>query len=141
MTPGDMARIHALCSGETRAWSADEFTDLLSGFGVFVCSGPSGFAIGRVIAPEVELLLIATHPDAQRQGLGRARLAAFEAHAQSAGAQRAFLEVSEHNSAALALYSRAGWVRDGVRTAYYAQQDGQFADAVLMSKALGAQSA
>jgi len=77
MTPGDMARIHALCSGETRAWSADEFTDLLSGFGVFVCSGPSGFAIGRVIAPEVELLLIATHPDAQRQGLGRARLAAF----------------------------------------------------------------
>lgn len=51
-------------------------------------------------------------PDARGHGVGAALLGAARAHARSAGATRMTLSTAVDNSAAHALYIRAGWERD-----------------------------
>lgn len=136
MTPEDLAQIHALAM-TTRPWSAAEFARLLNSAHIFLVEGPRGFALGRAVASEAELLTIAVAPKAQRQGLGRRLLADFQSQAATRDATRAFLEVAEDNLPALALYQAAGWITDGRRPNYYPRQDGSSQDAILMSMALG----
>lgn len=99
---------------------------------------PNGFALGRVILDEVELLTIATAPGGARRqgGIGRALMAAFEAEAKGRGAALAHLEVAADNLPALALYQAQGWAETGRRAGYYARSDGPAADALMMQKAL-----
>ena len=68
-----------------------------------------GRALGRVVAGEAEVLTIAVHPDQRRVGLGGALVGAFLAEAVARGGESAFLEVAEGNTAARALYARAGF--------------------------------
>jgi [ribosomal protein S18]-alanine N-acetyltransferase len=84
------------------------------------------------VADEAEVLTFGIAPGRRRTGTGRALLAAMEDRAETAGAQRVFLEVSERNAAAIALYEGAGWTVCGGRKGYYA--DG--ADARLLEKRL-----
>ena len=137
MTPDMLAKLHARAfDGQSRAWDAAEFSGLLESAHVFAVGDARGFALGRVIAGEAELLTIATDPDARRQGLGRACLAAYEAEARARGADIAFLEVAEDNTAALALYRAAGYEQAARRTGYYARHDGTRCDALILRKAL-----
>ncbi len=165
MTPSEMARIHGRAMNVPSPWNAYDFENLLTQSGT-LCVFPStekypgesargaaplspsatgvsrtqnllGFALGRVVLDEAELLTIAIHPDHQKQGLGMSSLRAFEDEATKRGAQRAFLEVAETNTAARALYARAGWQETGRRKNYYATPSGRI-DAILMSKPLGA---
>jgi ribosomal-protein-alanine N-acetyltransferase len=84
-----------------------------------------GFAIGWSVLDELELHLLVVDPAHRRKGLGRALLAAFEE-----GASRIQLEVSEHNTAALALYRAAGYTEVGRRPHYYGADDA----AILMTR-------
>lgn len=136
MTPEDLARIHAACFPGQRAWSADEFADLLSLPGTFLITRPHGYALGRAAAGEAELLILAVTPEARRQGLGRQLLAAFEAAAKERKASELFLEVAADNRGALALYRAGGWAEHGRRRKYYTRRSGPEIDAVLMRKAL-----
>lgn len=136
MTPEALAVLHGLCFAHPRPWSAGEFTALLGAPGVFLCAGEKSFALGRVVAGEAELLTLAVHPDAQRAGLGRARLAAFEAEARTRGAEKAFLEVAADNAPALALYRSAGYGQTGARRGYYTTAAGQPVDALVLVKTL-----
>ncbi|RME14900.1 MAG: GNAT family N-acetyltransferase [Alphaproteobacteria bacterium] len=136
MTPAQMAALHARAFPRERPWSAAEIAALMDTPGGFAVTGPSGFALGRAIAGEAELLTIAVAPEARRQGRGRALLAAFEAEAARRGAARGFLEVAEDNAAARALYAAAGWQETGRRPGYYALAGGGRVDALLMDKAL-----
>ena len=142
MTPAEMAALHAAAMTTPRPWSEAEFAALLAQPGVFVTTGATGdaaaFALGRVVLDEAELLTIATHPDHRRRGLGRARLAAFEAEAAARGARTAHLEVAAGNAAALALYEGAGYARTGLRRGYYVAASGPAADAILLAKPLSA---
>ena len=104
---------------EGRAWSAAEFAALLASPHVFVTGDARGFALGRVIADEAELLTLATDPGHRRQGRAHACLAAFAEEAQARGAATAFLEVAEDNAAALALYAQAGFGETARRAGYY----------------------
>jgi ribosomal protein S18 acetylase RimI-like enzyme len=54
-------------------------------------------------------------PEARRQGAGSALVAAVVDWARSLGLGRLLLDVGESNSSAIALYTRAGFVPNGVR--------------------------
>lgn len=136
MTPEALAHVHAQGFTVPRPWSAKEFCDLLSSAGVFVIGDAQGFALGRIIADEVELLTITVLPTLRGQGKGRALLADFETTAQDMGARDCFLEVAANNTAARALYASAGYTEAGLRKAYYHAPQGVKIDAVVMRKHL-----
>lgn len=139
MTPEDMAALHARAfAGQGRAWSATEFSDLLASPLVFAVGDTRGFALGRVIADEAELLTIATDPALRRQGVARACLAAFERTAAKRGARSAFLEVADDNSAAKALYSAAGFSQAALRKGYYPRPNRPAVDALVLRRDLAA---
>lgn len=144
MKPEDFADLHARAMRVPGPWSADDFDELLSGAGVFSVvpsqllraeEGVGGFALGRVVLDEAELLTLAVDPDFRRQGIGSACLDAFEAEAVRRGATVLHLEVAETNAPAIALYLSRGWERSGRRKAYYASPGGR-TDAILMTKRL-----
>jgi ribosomal-protein-alanine N-acetyltransferase len=139
VTPEGLADVHAASFETDRGWSAREFTDLLSDSSVFALAardGAAGFALGRAVAGEAELLTLAVAPHARRQGHGRALLEAFEAAARTRGAQEAFLEVAADNTPAIALYARAGYVERGRRRGYYPRPGRAAADALLLGRVL-----
>nr|WP_275116225.1 GNAT family N-acetyltransferase [Aliiroseovarius subalbicans] len=131
-----MARIHAAAFADQRPWSAAEFTTLLDSPHIFAVTNPAGFALGRVVLDEVELLTIATLPKGRRKGIARGLLAEFEAAALRRGATCAYLEVAADNTPARALYGAAGYVETGRRDAYYQRESAPAVDAVMMAKTL-----
>ena len=138
MTPEQMAELHARAfAGSGRAWTAQEFADLLKSATVFCVGDTRAFALGRVIADEAELLTLATAPDHRREGLGKAVLSAFEDIARQKGAQTAFLEVAHDNQGAIPLYLQTGYQEIARRRGYYRKPDGQKADALILQKRLG----
>ncbi len=137
MTPDALAYLHARAfGGVSRGWDAAEFAALLDSPHVFAVGGSRGFALGRAIAGEAELLTIATDPDARRQGIGRACLDAYEAEALARGAALSFLEVAEDNAAARALYMAAGYAEAARRRGYYARPGAARCDALILRKDL-----
>jgi ribosomal-protein-alanine N-acetyltransferase len=87
------------------------------------------------VAGEAELLTIAVDPAHRRQGLGRTLVEAFLAEARQRGAETAFLEVAEDNTAARTLYTAAGFTQTGRRKGYY-RGAGRVVDAILMGRTL-----
>ena len=136
MTPDALAALHARCFTMPRPWSAAEFTTLLASKGVFLQSTAAGFALGREITGESELLTLAVDPALQRQGHGRQLLAAFEAESRKRSATEALLEVAATNTGACSLYKNAGYTESGRRPRYYSPPQGAKIDAILMRKSL-----
>lgn len=95
---------------------------------------PQAFIRWSVVpaAGEAELLRVAVHPDARRQGLARKLLEASESFLRATGIADLYLEVRTANAPARALYEALGWQVQRVRKAYY--RDGE--DAVLYWKRL-----
>lgn len=134
--PAALARLHAAAFPEGRPWAEAEFADLLRASGALVVARPEGFALGRVVAGEAELIMLVVDPAQRRRGLGRGLLAAFEARAHEADATTFFLEVAEDNIGARALYRAHGWQEIGRRKSYYARHDLPAVDAICMEKRL-----
>ena len=132
MTPADLAHLHARSFTTPRPWTEAEFAALLADKGAVLVTGPHGFAMGRALANEAELLTIAVAPEARQQGAGQRLLRDFLAAAQGMGADAVFLEVAEDNTAARALYRAAGFAEAGRRRGYYRMPDGRRVDAVVM---------
>jgi ribosomal-protein-alanine N-acetyltransferase len=116
---GGMAEIHA--EAFDHPWSADSFEALLneSGAGALI-AGQEGFILWRTAAGEAEILTLAVAPAVRRRGLARALLTEACKRARNDGAEAMFLEVSDQNAAAVALYDGAGFARAGLRRGYYA---------------------
>ena len=95
---------------------------------------------GRVVAfcnywlvvPEVNILAIATHPDARRRGTGARVLAHVLDVARAAGCTLAALEVRASNAPAIAMYANAGFAEIHRRAGYYHDDE----DALVMTMAL-----
>lgn len=136
MTPDAMAALHARAMTTPRPWTGAEFGALLATPGTFAVGDDAGFALGRVVLDEAELLTLAVDPARWRQGIGRSRLAGFEQQAHALGAALAHLEVACHNLPAIALYTAAGWTEAGRRRGYYRTPDGGTEDALLFRKIL-----
>lgn len=157
MTPDDLAGLHARAMRHAGAWSSDAFSETLAqACTVIVTDPPSslpkypgggpegrgqrpllGFALGRVVADEAELLTLAVDPSMQRRGIGSALLSAFEDRVCTLGARQAFLEVAEDNTAAIGLYRSQGWSEAGHRAAYYPRAGRKSANALILRKSLG----
>jgi len=69
----------------------------------------------------------------RRRGAGRALMAAAEEWAREVGVRKIELHVFPYNAAAIALYERLGYEREGLRKAHLRRGD-ELVDAVLMAK-------
>ena len=137
----ECARIHA--AGFAYPWGESELENLISdpsALGTAALDPSSGklrgFVLSRLAADEAEILAIAVDPALRKAGVGRDLLRAHLAEVAAAGAARIFLEVDEHNAAALALYARFGFAKVGERRGYYKQPDGKTASALVMRRDL-----
>lgn len=83
-----------------------------------------------LVAGEVHILAIATHPDHRRGGIGARLLAHALADGEATGCTMATLEVRRTNQPAIALYERAGFTTVHVRKRYYIDNN---EDALVMT--------
>lgn len=90
-----------------------------------------GYALGRVVADEAELLKICVLCDYRRQGIAEKMLSELLAKMREKGAAACYLEVRSRNLPAILLYKRLGFAEVGLRKNYYHDDD-----AVLMKKEL-----
>ena len=136
MTPDQLAALHVAAFTTPRPWSAAEFASLLAEPSVFVIARPDAFIVGRVVVDEAEILTIAVASAARRQGIGAGLISDFAQQAAKRGATHAFLEVAADNTAALALYAKAGFAPVGRRRGYFHTPQGRQTDALVMSRSL-----
>ena len=115
-----LALIHAAAFPPDSGWGAETLTTLLGLAGVFGLHHASGFILARCVLDEAEILTLAVHPAARRQGIGADLVGTAAMAAAAAGARVMFLEVAEDNAPAMALYATAGFERAGLRRDYYA---------------------
>lgn len=116
-----LGAIHCAAFPPAEAWGADAIAlqiDLLDAFGLI--DPGSGMILARIAGDEAEVLTLAVVPARRRRGVGRRLLAAALGEARRRGARAVFLEVSETNEAARALYATAGFAEVGRRRRYYA---------------------
>ena len=118
-------------------WSATNFLDALqAGYQaqMLVADGQVlGYFIAMLGADEVHLLNITVAPEFQGQGWARVMLDALDLWARGQGAQWLWLEVRSGNQRALQVYEAHGFLRMGVRKAYYPAFNHQREDALVMS--------
>ena len=82
--------------------------------------------------PDSEVLTFAVDPARRGTGLGRLLLERHLLNLERGGARLIFLEVSDDNAAALALYERAGFKIIGRRENYYQRANGERRAALTM---------
>jgi RimJ/RimL family protein N-acetyltransferase len=110
---------------------------------VFVAEASDGLIVGRLSlardqhpasahVADLGLMVAATH---RRQGIGRALLEEAVHWARERGVTKLELHVFPHNEAAIALYERLGYVREGYRHEHY-RRGGRYYDAILMARRL-----
>ncbi|WP_376800391.1 ribosomal protein S18-alanine N-acetyltransferase [Candidatus Raskinella chloraquaticus] len=132
-----LARLHA--TSFARGWTSQEIAELMAGpavdvIGAKLGSQMLGMAMVRCAADEGEVLTIAVAPDWRGMGLaGRLLGEALGALARRR-TRTCFLEVEEHNQAALALYRREGFHEIGRRKGYYGDEGG--GDALILACSL-----
>ena len=86
-----------------------------------------------IVPPEVQIIDVFIEGPFRHQGCGSRLLTELLRRARAASLTKIFLEVRASNSAALGLYTTFGFVRTGIRKAYYSKP---VEDAVLMERAL-----
>ena len=134
-----LSAIHVACFD--RGWSPEEFDALLTppDAAALIANDNQNRAIGfvlvRTAADEAEIISIAVLPEARRQHIGRLLLLAASDLARTKGAAALFLEVSESNEAARALYCGLGFAEVGRRPNYYREQNMQ-EDALILKAPL-----
>jgi ribosomal-protein-alanine N-acetyltransferase len=120
------------------AWTGPQCAGLLPMAGVWLSLARQedvviGFALGRIVSNEAELLLLAVRRSSQGKGVGQMLLDRFASVAVNKGAEQLHLEVREGNHA-VSLYSRNGYREVGRRRNYYNGRDGQLFDALTLAK-------
>lgn len=130
----ELAALHTRCFTTPRPYKAHEFETLLNGKGVVLFEQPQGFLICRIVIDEAELLTLAVEPDARRKGVATHLMGSFLAHCEAANVASLFLDVTQDNHAAQALYEAHGFIETTLREGYYRRPDGKREDAILMMR-------
>lgn len=122
------------------AWTAGQCQGVLGLPGIWLTIAYDedlaiGFALGRAVLDEAELLLLGVDPAYRRRGIGAALLERTLGLAATLKAERLHLEVRAGNGA-VGLYRRYGFDQVGQRKNYYRGGDGQLYDALSLSCSL-----
>ncbi len=117
-------------------WSRESFLAVMKSAvsRVFVacCDGEiAGFGCMAVLAPEGEIMNLATAPAHRREGIGEALLDAMLCYGAENGVESVYLEVRESNVPARTLYRKMGFCEIGTRKNYYTHPT---ENAILMTK-------
>ncbi len=135
-----LAELDRLCN--SHPWTEQDFRQALQQGYLGLLARESerivGFAVARLLLDEAELLLIGTHPEARRQGVGRLLLSECLLRLKASGAQCLHLEVRVSNVGAQAFYRALGFQDVGRRRGYYpaGRHGGDREDALLMRIAI-----
>jgi ribosomal-protein-alanine N-acetyltransferase len=141
-TSRDAAAIAALHAASfRRGWSEQEVEGLLTDRQVIthraaIGSKLVGFIMSRRAADEAEILSVAVARASQGGGLGRKLLDLHLRRLAALGARAVFLEVDEHNAAAIHIYDRAGFQEVSRRPNYYGGTAGPSAAALVLRRDL-----
>lgn len=140
ITPATKAHIHPLCAIERACfpdpWGIPMLTRKLCDPAALCYVATEGgevlgYAILQQTPPEAELFRIATDASARGQGIGRLLLDELLTRAEKNAITDVFLEVRASNAAAIALYTRCGFLPVGRRASYYNDPP---EDAILMKR-------
>lgn len=138
-TAADLDAIAAIEAASFGApWTREIFAqELARALARVVVAEQGGLVLGHActwhVVDEAHLLRIAVLPCARGGGIGRALLDRVFSDAVAHACVHVDLEVARSNTAALALYARAGFVEVGVRRGYYQHPTD---DALLLRAAL-----
>jgi len=138
----DAAAIAALHAVSFRhGWSEQEVEGLLTDRHVIahramVGSAMAGFIMSRLVEDEAEILSVAVAGQRRGRGLARNLLNLHLRWLAALGARAVFLEVDEHNKAAIRLYDRAGFHEISRRPNYYPGPGGQAVAALVLRRDL-----
>jgi ribosomal-protein-alanine N-acetyltransferase len=138
----DAAAVAALHGASfRRGWSEQEVETLLLDRHViadraYLKGKFAGFILSRLAADEAEILSVAVARSAQGRGLARKLLDLHLRRLAGLGARAVFLEVGEHNNAAIRLYDRAGFREVSRRPNYYPGAGGEAAAALVLRRDL-----
>lgn len=114
-------------------WTVESWAKSLAGRGLYgeLAAQPRAAILFVDLGEQLEIIALATHPVAHRQGLMRSLGEDFFAHFK--GLKReVWLEVHQDNLPARRLYEKWGFMQVGERPNYYGPQQ----TAILMTKAL-----
>ncbi len=78
-------------------------------------TGMVGYACADVVGDTGQIIRLAVHPAARKQGIGSALLNDALAYCQSNGAHRVTINTQESNTVSLSLYEQFGFHRVGRR--------------------------
>src|SRR2546430_12641206 len=138
--PGDVEALADIVREAEQAatWSTNSYAKLITEKGVLSLVAERhgqiiGFLIGRQVADEAEILNLALKRQSRRRGQGGLLLQTGLDEFRRRNAKRAFLEVRNSNSSAIAFYSKHGFVPSGKRKGYYRNPD---EDALCMEQKL-----
>ncbi len=136
-----LARIHSAGFATDKCWSESDFAALLqdncsAALLATVEGEAGGFMLLRNMGEEAEILTLTVMPKWQRQRIASALLKNMEEEMRARGVTQLWLEVGVNNTAATALYHKAGYTECGRRTGYYHHADGSCEDALLLRKTL-----
>ena len=124
-----------------RGWSEQEVDGLLLDRHVIAHRATAGgkligFIMSRLVEDEAEILSVAVAARAQGRGLARNLLTLNLRRLAGLGCRTVFLEVDEHNAAAIKLYDRAGFGEVSRRANYYQSAGGKPAAALILRRDL-----
>lgn len=137
MESADLEQVAALEQAAfTDPWSFNIWKDCLEGRrDICYVAEQDGLIVGyfcmMVVLDEAELLKIAVLPEKQKKGVASGLMEMMLCYLGSRKICAVTLEVREHNRAALALYTKYGFVPEGRRKNYYRNPA---EDAIIMRK-------
>ena len=122
------------------SWTEGIFRDCIRvGYHCQVLETPHGFiqtyGVMSAAADEAHILNLCVRPELRGRGLSRHILGHLLELARTVEVQTVFLEVRPTNTAAVRLYSSAGFCEIGLRPDYYPSASGR-EDALVMAKEL-----
>ena len=141
-TSRDAAAIAALHAASfRRGWSEQEVEGLLTDRHVIAHRAMTGttmagFIMSRLVEDEAEILSVAVASSRRGRGLARNLLNLHLGRLAGFGARAVFLEVDEHNKAAIRLYDRAGFHEISRRPNYYPGAGGKAVAALVLRRDL-----
>ncbi len=118
-------------------WSKNQWREELTNernltIGIVINNKLIAFASGSIISDQLEINLIAVHPQNRKKGFGKKILCSLMERAKCLNVKKVTLEVESENIPAKNLYTMLKFKQVGTRKKYY--RDGN--DALIYSKSL-----